>query len=295
MPRSRATKPQPVTGATTTSGDGRNSNRRGTITSTIDNPTFFLGGVGACGDEGGNDGGGGGELLLERLRILLHRLQVTTEILQNWPEARGDSARVRADTCTELIASIRKIALGLRGVERHVNGTGPVSTVAAAAAAASAVTGGANSQTGDCGVGGKALTSSTMKEASSLPSSSSSSSEEFRTYLETSCPIPLDLLDLLDVGPQQNPFGLHPSCYARGLMEEALRQLARLERRRRALRMLANSIEGGMMMMMNRSTPPTVKNGVSATGDDASSGKRKGDDASLSDGLHSMKRCREAA
>ena len=55
MPRSRATKPQPVTGATTTSGDGRNSNRRGTITSTIDNPTFFLGGVGACGDEGGND------------------------------------------------------------------------------------------------------------------------------------------------------------------------------------------------------------------------------------------------
>ncbi|KAL7426216.1 hypothetical protein ACHAXH_000267, partial [Discostella pseudostelligera] len=255
MPRPRATKPQPVTGATTTSGDGRNSNRRGTITSTIDNPTFFLGGVGACGDEGGNDGGGGGELLLERLRILLHRLQVTTEILQNWPEARGDSARVHADTCTELIVAIRKIALGLRGVERHVNGTGP------AASAAAAVTIGANSQTGDGG--GKALTSSTMKEASSIPSSSASS-EEFRTYLETSCPIPLDLLDLLDVGPQQNPFGLHPSCYARGLMEESLHQLARLERRRRALRMLANSIEGGMMMMMmNRSTPPTVKNGVS--------------------------------
>jgi len=288
MPRPRAIKPQPVTGTTITSGDGRNSSRSGTTTtSTIDNHAVVIGTSGS---------GGGGELLLERLRILLHRLQVTTEILQNWPEARGDSARVHADTCTELIASIRKIALGLRGVERHVNGTGPVSTVAAAAAAASAVTGGANSQTGDCGVGGKALTSSTMKEASSLPSSSSSSSEEFRTYLETSCPIPLDLLDLLDVGPQQNPFGLHPSCYARGLMEEALRQLARLERRRRALRMLANSIEGGMMMMLNGTT--MEENAAAATDnddDDASSGKRKGNDASLSDGLHSIKRCREAA
>lgn len=193
--------------------------------------------------------GGGGEQLLERLRILLHRLQMTTEILQNWPEARGDSARVHADTCTELITAIRKIALGLRGVERHVNGTGPISTVAVSAAT---ITAGANHQTGDgtgggdTNVGGSTLSSSTtsaVKEALS-----SSSSEAFRTYLDTSCPIPLDILDLLDVGSQQNPFGVHPSCYARGLMEESLRQLARLERRRRALRMLAASIEGGMLM-----------------------------------------------
>ena len=191
--------------------------------------------------------GGGGEQLLERLRILLHRLQMTTEILQNWPEARGDSARVHADTCTELITAIRKIALGLRGVERHVNGTGPISTAASATIIA-----GVNRQTGvgtggdDTNAGGGTLSSSTtsaVKEAHS-----SSSSEAFRTYLDTSCPIPLDLLDLLDVGSQQNPFGLHPSCYARGLMEESLRQLARLERRRRALRMLAASIEGGMLM-----------------------------------------------
>ena len=67
-----------------------------------------------------------GKYLLERLRILLHRLQSTTEILQNWPEtqAQGDSAKVHADTATDLIASIRKIVLGLRSVERHVNGTG---------------------------------------------------------------------------------------------------------------------------------------------------------------------------
>jgi len=67
--------------------------------------------------------------------------------------------------------------------------------------------------------------------------------EAFRTSLDDKCPIPLDLLDLLDVG---QPFGLNPQCYARGLMKESMRQLAGLERRKRALAMLAQSIELGM-------------------------------------------------
>jgi len=148
-----------------------------------------------------------GEYLLDRLRILLNRLQSTAEILQNWPEAKGDdSKRVHAETSADLIASIRKIALGVRSVERHVNGTGDM---------------------GGGGGGGGSL-----------------STEAFRTSLEEEYPIPLDLLDLLDIG--QPTFGINPQCYARGLMVEALRQLSVLERRKRALNMLARSIEGGM-------------------------------------------------
>lgn len=144
-----------------------------------------------------------GEYLLERFRILLSRLQATTEILQNWPETQGDSAKIHNDTATELIASIRKIVTGLRAVERHVNGTGP-------------------------------------SPAANIPAEAL---EKFRSSLDEKCPIPLDLLDLLDVG---QPFGINPQCYARGLMKEAIRQLAGLERRKNALTMLGSAIEKGL-------------------------------------------------
>jgi len=144
-----------------------------------------------------------GEYLLERFRILLSRLQSTTEILQNWPETQGDSAKIHNDTATELIASIRKIVTGLRAVERHVNGTGP-------------------------------------SPAANIPAEVL---EKFRSSLDEKCPIPLDLLDLLDVG---QPFGINPQCYARGLMKEAIRQLAGLERRKNALTMLGSAIEKGL-------------------------------------------------
>lgn len=155
-----------------------------------------------------------GEYLLDRLRILLSRLQTTAEILQNWPETSSaqqgnDSAKVHAETSTELVASIRKIALGIRSIERHVNGT--------------AGGGGGGGGTG---------------------SSSTAAADAFRTSLEENYPIPLDLLDLLDVG--QPTFGLNPQCYARGLIVEALRQLSVLERRKRAASMLAIFIEEGL-------------------------------------------------
>ena len=110
-------------------------------------------------------------------------------------------------------------------MERHVNGTGPA----------------------------VAQGSSSSGEQGSTGSSSSSSSnaiskealEAFRVSLEEKCPIPLDLLDLLNVGVGQ-PFGLNPQCYARGLMKESMRQLAGLERRKRALDMLAGAIEVGI-------------------------------------------------
>mmetsp|Transcript_17018 Transcript_17018/g.36690 ORF Transcript_17018/g.36690 Transcript_17018/m.36690 type:complete len:244 (+) Transcript_17018:316-1047(+) len=162
-----------------------------------------------------------GEYLLERLRILLIRLQSTSEILQNWPETQGDSAKIHADTATELIASIRKIVVGLRSVERHVNGTGSLNQ----------------------GIGGEGGASSSGGSSGAMANMSKEAVEAFRTSLEDHCPIPLDMLDLLDVG---QPFSLNPQCYARGLMKESMRQLAGLERRKRALAMLARSIEEGM-------------------------------------------------
>jgi hypothetical protein len=151
-----------------------------------------------------------GEYLLERLRILLNRLQSTSDTLQNWPESGGDSSKVHQDAATELIASIRKIVLGVRSVERHVNGTGPSSS------------------------------EGTKTDQGTIPKEAL---EAFRASLDDKCPIPLDLLDLMDVG---HPFGMNPQCYARGLMKEALRQLAGLERRKRALDMLGKAIEEGM-------------------------------------------------
>ena len=92
---------------------------------------------------------------------------------------------------------------GLRAVERHVNGTGP-------------------------------------SPAANIPAEAL---EKFRSSLDEKCPIPLDLLDLLDIG---QPFGINPQCYARGLMKEALRQMAGLERRKNALAMLGSAIEKGL-------------------------------------------------
>jgi hypothetical protein len=55
------------------------------------------------------------------------------------------------------------------------------------------------------------------------------------------CLIPLDLLDLLDHGG-----GLNPECFSRGLLEEAMGQLAGLKRRKRALEMLGFAVQKGI-------------------------------------------------
>jgi len=181
-----------------------------------------------------------GEYLLDRLRILLNRLQATQEILQNWPETRGAETE---KTTEKLIASIRKIVLGLRAVERHVNGTGPANQGASESISPEAL-------------------------------------RAFRTSLETKCPIPLDLLDLMDVNPP--PFGLNPQVYARGLMKEAIKQLAGYERRKRALEMLGSALEKGMGeaekdLGSAESQTPKEKDTVKTTR------KRKSDELDLGD------------
>ena len=59
----------------------------------------------------------------------------------------------------------------------------------------------------------------------------------------TDCKIPLDLLDLLDYGN-----GLNPDCFSRGLLREALGQLAGLKRRKLALEMLGIAVQKGLQI-----------------------------------------------
>jgi len=55
------------------------------------------------------------------------------------------------------------------------------------------------------------------------------------------CKVPINLLDLLDHGN-----GLNPDCFSRGLLKEALGQLAGLRRRKLALEMLGAAIQTGL-------------------------------------------------
>mmetsp|Transcript_18304 Transcript_18304/g.38461 ORF Transcript_18304/g.38461 Transcript_18304/m.38461 type:complete len:214 (-) Transcript_18304:303-944(-) len=55
------------------------------------------------------------------------------------------------------------------------------------------------------------------------------------------CKVPINLLDLLDHGN-----GLNPDCFSRGLVQEALGQLAGLKRRKLALEMLGAEIKAGL-------------------------------------------------
>jgi len=55
------------------------------------------------------------------------------------------------------------------------------------------------------------------------------------------CKVPINLLDLLDHGN-----GLNPDCFSRGLLREALGQLAGLKRRKLALEMLGAAIQAGL-------------------------------------------------
>ena len=58
------------------------------------------------------------------------------------------------------------------------------------------------------------------------------------------CAIPMDLLDVLDHG--QGGGALNPDCFIRGLLKEALGQLAGLKRRKLALGLLGNAVQQGL-------------------------------------------------
>lgn len=68
------------------------------------------------------------------------------------------------------------------------------------------------------------------------------------------CPIPLDLLDLMD-----HAGGLNPDCFSRGLLKEALGQLAGLKRRKLALEMLGDAIQKGLHKLDSQGESTGVK------------------------------------
>ena len=72
--------------------------------------------------------------------------------------------------------------------------------------------------------------------------------------------VPLDLLDLMDFGD-----GLNPDCFARGLLKEAERQLAGLQRRKLCLHMLGKSISVGVAQRMNVRLSSTTTTSSSST------------------------------
>lgn len=87
------------------------------------------------------------------------------------------------------------------------------------------------------------------------------------------CQIPLDLLDLLDCQG-----GLNPDCFSRGLLKEALGQLAGLKRRKLALGMLGDFIERGMSKLDEReeeTTAGTKRKGNTEKEDEESSEPKK--------------------
>lgn len=91
------------------------------------------------------------------------------------------------------------------------------------------------------------------------------------------CAIPLDLLDLLD-----HAGGLNPEMFSRGLLREALSQLAGLRRRKVALDMLGNMISAGLAkrneLMEKKKTKEDSPEKASATDGGGTKRKRAGDD-----------------
>lgn len=73
----------------------------------------------------------------------------------------------------------------------------------------------------------------------------------------TECLIPFDLLDLLDHGG-----GLNPECFSRGVLQEAMGQLAGLKRRKRALEMLGFAVQRGIEQRDSEQANTVVKKEV---------------------------------
>ena len=61
---------------------------------------------------------------------------------------------------------------------------------------------------------------------------------DLRRHLKD-CPVPVDLLELLDCN-------LNPDCFSRGLLRETMGQLSGLKRRKQALEMLGSAVQKGL-------------------------------------------------
>jgi hypothetical protein len=147
--------------------------------------------------------GNDAKALQERLHELISRVSDSIDIVKTWPESSGDDASIHVKTTSKLIHSIREILHAIGRVEGVVKKK-KVDTGTSA-----------NSDTND------------------------GDSELWKTLQQ--CPIPLDLLEMLDCSN-----GLNPEIFVRGLLREGLSQLAGLRRRKVALEMLGNAVQAGL-------------------------------------------------
>ena len=152
----------------------------------------------------GNDA----KALQERLHELISRVSDSMDIVKTWPESSGDDASIHVKTTSKLIHSIREI---LRAIDR-VEGV----------------------------VKKKANTTATTSALSNATMTTNDGDSELWKTLQQ-CPIPLDLLEMLDCSN-----GLNPEIFVRGLLREGLSQLAGLRRRKVALEMLGNAVQAGL-------------------------------------------------
>lgn len=150
---------------------------------------------------------------------MLTRLAKTTDLIKTWPESDGDDASIHVQTTTKLINCVLDVVTALQKVE------GAIKT--------------------------DAVLKKSLQE----------------------CKVPINLLDLLDHGNGLNPGKSYNSigwknvvlyysfqflnenffvlarrldCFSRGLLREALGQLAGLKRRKLALEMLGAAIQNGL-------------------------------------------------
>lgn len=85
----------------------------------------------------------------------------------------------------------------------------------------------------------RGIVASLEKVEQQARSSSTATEASLQEQLQ-SCPIPVDLLELLDCG-------LNPDCFVRGLLREAMGQLSGLNRRKQALEMLCAAVQEGCL------------------------------------------------
>lgn len=161
-----------------------------------------------------NNGDNANATLQSKIQRLLLSLYETTEIIKKWPDSPSDETH--KETTSELIESMHEIVRSLKRVEDETIRLG-----------------------GKGNVNGK-------NEASKGDNNNHGNSEDKNTDLTRwknlmQSPVPLDLIDLMD---HRN--GLNPDYFTRGLVREALRQMAVLRRRKSALQMLGESVKEGL-------------------------------------------------
>mmetsp|Transcript_4768 Transcript_4768/g.9408 ORF Transcript_4768/g.9408 Transcript_4768/m.9408 type:complete len:217 (+) Transcript_4768:66-716(+) len=174
-----------------------------------------------------------------RLRDMLDALSTTIETLKSWPAETGERAEesetVHDVRTAEFMGCVRRIASAISRVEKITN------------------------------------------------------DDTCRKFLDR-CRVPLDLLDLLDFGYGSFDIsgnksgkmagtgatgGLNPELYARGIMEEAMRQHAALQRRRGALRDLGLAVREWLEEKKNEDGTADVT-GDSSLKSDTAVKKKKG-------------------